>query len=216
MGAASGRARLVGTRESGMSLVEVIVAIAIISVIALSAANLTINGLSLAASQERNQIAVTVANGAMEAATAQPIATIYSGRTQTAVQAAYNANTAVPGIATVAGVVPTYQVWDTSGSLPPVEALPITSAPITSSGTTYTTTTLVGSCYQPRAGGDCARLSSNPTTPPATTPAGYMQLIRVVVVVRWTAGKSCAPGGCLYSTTTLLDPGKDLEWVTHD
>jgi prepilin-type N-terminal cleavage/methylation domain-containing protein len=200
--------------DSGMSLVEVIVAIAIISVIALSTASLTINGMSLASAQQSRQVAVTVASGAMEAATAQPIGTIYKGRTQAAVQAAYNANTAVPGIATVSGVTPTYQVWDTSGSVTS-EALPITSGPITQNGTRYTTTTLVGSCYQPRTGGDCARLSSNPTTPPTSTPTGYMQLIRVVVVVRWT-GKTCSSSGCLYSATTLLDPGKDLEWVTHE
>lgn len=203
-------------RDSGMSLVEVIVAIAIISVIALSTANLTINGIALASSQERKQIAVTIANGALEAATAQPVATIYSGRTQAAVQTAYNANITIPGIATVGGVTPTYQVWDSNTPVPSVQALPIMSPTITRSGTSYATTTLVGSCYQPRAGGDCARLSSNPTTPPSVAPAGYMQLIRVVVVVRWTAGKACAAGGCLYSSTTLLDPGKDLEWVTHD
>lgn len=201
-------------RESGMSLVEVIVAIAIISVIALSSASLTINGMSLASSTERQQVAVTIANGAMESASAQSVASIFSGRKKAPVQAAFAANTTIPGIAVVAGVNPTYPLWDTSTPIPPAEALPITPPTITQGGTTYATTILVGSCYQLRGGGDCARLTANPTTPPATAPAGYMALIRVVVVVRWT-GKTCAAGGCSYSATTLIDPGTDLEWVTY-
>jgi prepilin-type N-terminal cleavage/methylation domain-containing protein len=206
--------RLDRARESGMSLVEVIVAIAIISIVALSSASLTINGLSLSSSTGRTQVAVTIANGAMESASAQPAASIYSGRTKTLVQAAFVANSTIPGIAVVAGVNPTYPLWDTSTPIPATEALPITPPTITQRGTTYSTTILVGSCYQPRTGGDCTRLTANPTTPPATAPAGYVALIRVVAVVRWP-GKNCAAGICSYSATTLVDPGSDLEWVTH-
>jgi prepilin-type N-terminal cleavage/methylation domain-containing protein len=193
----SERARLAQTRDSGMSLVEVIVAIAIISIVALASASLTINGISLAASTERQQIAVTIANGAMETASAQAVATIYSGRKQSNVDAAFAANSAVPGVGA------TNSVGDPTIPLPSLEALPITPPTVTQSGTTYDTTVLVGSCYQSRVGGDCAK--------PAT--AGYVPLIRVIVVVRWTAGKSCAVGGCYYSATTLIDPGTDLQWV---
>ena len=90
--------------ESGMSLVEVIVAIAIVSIVALSSASLAINGFSVASSQERKQVAVTIASGAMEAASAQSVSTIYSGRTKAAVQAAFTANSTVPGIATLSAV----------------------------------------------------------------------------------------------------------------
>ncbi len=183
--------------EDGLSLVEVIVAIAIISIVALASANLTINGISLAANTERQQLAVTIANGAMETASAQSVATIYSGRKPVDVTNAFTANSAVPGVSA------TNPVGDTSSPVPPTQALPITPAPITQSGTTYTTTVLVGSCYQPRSGGDCAKAAT----------AGYIPLIRVIVVVRWTAGKSCTVGGCYYSATTLIDPSTDLQWV---
>ena len=83
------RLRVADAHDSGMSLIEVIVAIAIVSAIALSSASLAINGSSLASSQERKQVAVTIASGAMETASAQSVSTIYSGRTKTAVQAAY-------------------------------------------------------------------------------------------------------------------------------
>jgi prepilin-type N-terminal cleavage/methylation domain-containing protein len=185
-------------REDGLSLVEVIVAIAIISVVALASASLTINGISLASSTERQQVAVTVANGAMETASAQAVASIYSGRKQLDVTNAFTANSAVPGVAA------TNPVWDTASPLPAAQALPITPASITESGTRYDTTILVGSCNQPRKGGDCVK----------TATAGYIPLIRVIVVVRWMAGKTCAAGGCYYSTTTLVDPGSELTWVT--
>ncbi|WP_349902545.1 type IV pilus modification PilV family protein [Parafrigoribacterium humi] len=202
------------THDSGMSLIEVIVAIAIVSAIALSSASLAINGSSLASSQGRKQVAVTIASGAMEAASAQTVSTIYSGRAKTAVQAAFAANSTVPGIAAVGGVVPTYAVWDTTVPVPSAMNLPITAAPITLDGTTYTTTTLLGACYQPRTGGDCTTIAGK-SSPPATAPAGYVALVRVVVVVRWSPDKTCAASGCFYSATTLLDPSTDLEWVTH-
>ena len=200
-------------REDGLSLVEVIVAIAIISIIALSSASLTINGVALASSTERQQVAVTIANGAMETASAQSVATIYSGRKTGRCHRPPSPRT--PRSPSWPGSAPPIRSGIRATPIPPAEALPITPPTITQSGTTYATTVLVGSCYQPRAGGDCARLPANPTTPPATAPAGYMPLIRVIVVVRWTATKSCAPGGCYYSATTLIDPSSDLEWVTH-
>lgn len=200
--------------ESGMSLIEVIVAIAIVSIVALSSASLAINGSSVASTQERKQVAVTIASGAMEAASAQSVSTIYSGRTKAAVQAAFAANSTVPGVAAVGGVTPSYQVWDTAVPVPSAMTLPITAASITLNGTSYTTTTLVGACYQLRTGGSCATIAGQ-SSPPAVAPVGYMALVRVVVIVRWNAGKTCAAGGCYYSATTLVDPGKDLEWVTH-
>ncbi|MES1169521.1 MAG: prepilin-type N-terminal cleavage/methylation domain-containing protein [Leifsonia sp.] len=192
------RSRFDDVRDTGLSLVEVIVAIAIISIVALASASLTINGVALASSTERQQAAVTIANGALETASAQPVASIYSGRKLADVTTAFNANAAVPGVSA------TNPVGDSTIPLPSTQALPITPAPITQSGTTYNTTVLIGSCYQPRTGGDCVKSS-----------ATGIPLIRVIAVVRWTAGKTCAAGGCFYSATTLIDPGKDLEWVTN-
>ncbi|MEO7123229.1 MAG: hypothetical protein ABI400_08970, partial [Lacisediminihabitans sp.] len=130
---------------------------------------------------------------------AQSVATIYSGRKQLDVTNAFTANSAVPGVAA------TNPVWDTTVPLPATQALFITPASITQSGTKYDTTVLAGSCYQPRAGGDCAK----PAKP------GYVALIRVIVIVRWTATQNCPTGGCFYSATTLVDPSQELAWVTN-
>ena len=200
-------------REAGFSLMEVIVAIAVISIVAISSVSLTINGIKIAATQERRQIAVTIASGAMENISAQTVTTLYDGRRQSDVQAAFTANSSTPGIAAAGGISPTYARWDAGASSSSLAQVPVTSPVVNLGGTLYATTTLIGPCYQPIAGGNCTTLSSHPDSTDVVS--GYLSLIRVVVVVRWTAGSSCAAAGCYYSTTTLIDPNKDLEWVTR-
>ena len=201
------------TNDDGFSLMEVIIAIAIISVVAISSVTLTVNGIAAASLQERRQIAVTIASGAMENVSAQTVASLYDGRMQSDVQAALTANSTVPGIAAVGGTSPTYARWDAGASSSSLAQVPVTSPAANRSGTLYSTTTLIGPCYQPIAGGNCTTLSGHPDFTDVVS--GYLSLIRVVVVVRWTAGSTCNASGCVYSTTTLIDPNKDLEWVTR-
>lgn len=212
------RAAVVDNSEAGFSLMEVIVAIAVISIVAISSVTLTINGIKIAAAQERRQIAVTIASGAMETVSAQSVSNLYEGRAKSDVQRDFATNSSVPGIARLAsGDYPTYQVWDQHPT-PPV-TIPATALPVIRSGTNFTVTTLIGPCYQPttiQAGpaGDCKTLTRH--NDPSDQVAGYLSLVRVVVVVKWTSGSGCSVGGCLYSATTLIDPNQDLEWVTHD
>ena len=148
--------------DSGFALMEVIIAIAIIGIVAISSITLTVNGIASASMQERRQIAVTIASGAMENISAQTVATLYDGRRQADVQAAFTANSTVPGIAAVGGSSPTYARWDAGASASSIAQVPVTSPAVRLSGTLYSTTTLIGPCYQPTSGGDCATLSSHP------------------------------------------------------
>lgn len=191
---------------------EVIIAIAIIGVVAISSVTLTINGIAAASTQQRRQIAVTIASGAMENVSAQTVTKLYDGRKQSDVLAAFTANSTVSGIAAVGGILPTYQRWDTTVPLPASAQVPVLSPSVRRSGTDYALTTLIGSCFQPVAGGNCTTLTGDAAT--AVIP-GYVSLIRVVVVVRWTAGNSCAASGCFYSTTTLISSSEDLRWADH-
>ncbi len=208
-----GRDHRTGEPDSGFSLMEIIIAIAIIGVVAISSITLTVSGIASAAMQERRQIAVTIASGAMENVSAQTVATLYDGRRQSDVQAAFTANSAVPGVAAVGGITPTYARWDAGASSSSIAQVPVVSPAVSLSGTLYSTTTLIGPCYQPTAGGDCVTLSGHPDFTDVVT--GYLSLIRVVVAVRWTAGSSCSASSCYYSTTTLISPNKDLEWATR-
>lgn len=202
--------------DSGLSLVEVVVAISLITIVATASGTLVLNGIAAGATVERRQVAVTIASGAMEAVNAQSVAkssstgvsALYTGRTKAAVDAAWAANS------TLSGVPKTYEAWDPS-LIPGAPTLPITVTTI-QAGTTYTVTTIIGACYLPTTGaGDCAKVTGNNTNyAPLIQPSATTILIRAVVVVKWTAGQTCA-SGCSYAASTIIDPHDDLEWVSH-
>ncbi|MDQ1545361.1 MAG: hypothetical protein QOH69_265 [Actinomycetota bacterium] len=204
--------------DSGLSLMEVIVAIAIMTIVATAAASLSINGVKTVATEERAQIAVTVANDSMEKVSGWTVdvnsltglSNLYNGRSKGDVQNAFSTFAGRPG------VVQTNAVWDgtvpVTASIAPAStgALPVMQT-ITQNGTIYTVATLIGSCYQQApyptttASADCLATAGTAPDP----------MIRVIVIVKWTAGAQCATSGCYYQTSSLLDPSSDLEWVTH-
>jgi prepilin-type N-terminal cleavage/methylation domain-containing protein len=204
--------------DSGLSLMEVIVAIAIMTIISTAAASLSINGVKTVATEERAQVAVTVANGTMEKVSGWTVdvnpltgvSNLYNGRSKGDVQKAFSDYASRPGVAETNGVwdgtVPAGQSTApaSTGSLPVMQT-------VTQNGTVYTVATLIGSCYQQApyptstAAADCKAAAG--TAPDA--------MIRVIVIVKWTAGPQCAASGCYYQISTLLDPSVDLEWVTH-
>ncbi|EPR76432.1 hypothetical protein ADILRU_1197 [Leifsonia rubra CMS 76R] len=210
--------------DRGMTLIEVVVAISLIGIIATAAISLTITSIASVTTQQRSQVAIALASNAMETVTAHTLSfnpdsgesRIYDGRAEAAVVAAWTSLAGFPGTDS------TYPVWDSS--VLPVSApdIPIDTAnptndptpPPTLNGTEYRVRTLIGACYQPNTGGDCARLTGE-ATPPVTEPAGYSKLIRIVVVVSWTAGGECAVTACTYQTSTLLDVHQDLKWKVN-
>lgn len=192
------RAASVGSSDRGVSLVEILVAIVIVSIIATASASLIISGITAAAAQERRQVAVTIASGRIESVTANGPSRAVTGRAALDVSAAWLAN------ASKSGVSKTIQKSDTLVTSSSGAVNPITSVD-NLSGTRYTTTVLIGDCYQPKAGGDCVVATAGPSV---------SKLLRVIVIVRWTPGKGCPANECFYQTTTLLDPNGDIDWVT--
>jgi prepilin-type N-terminal cleavage/methylation domain-containing protein len=200
--------------DSGLSLMEVIVAIAIMTIVATAAASLSINGVKTVANEERSQVAVTVANGFMEQASgssltvnAAGLSAIYAGRSKGDVQYWFGQMSTRPGVAQ------TNAVWDTSvpvaQSVLPASTgiLPVYKL-VSENGTDYQVITLIGSCYQQTTGASGSCLAAAGASPDP--------MIRVTVIVSWTAGAQCAASGaCYYQISTLLDPSSDLEWVQH-
>lgn len=200
--------------SSGMTLVEVIVAIAIMSIVATAAIGLAISSTLGSVSQQRRAIAVTVANAAMEKASGLPASSLFSGRSLTAVATSFAGNSGTSGVSK------TYQEYDHTLPLPGAQTVPI-DAPTTQNGTAYTVTTIIGTCFEKlgtnagqTAGGDCAKVDSASYAP--ITPAGYTPLTRVIVIVGWTAGQECSvAGSCVYTISSLIDSHSDLEWKTN-
>ncbi|MEO7015159.1 MAG: type II secretion system protein, partial [Leifsonia sp.] len=212
--------------DSGMTLVEVIVAIAILAIVTSASVGLIISSSASAATIQRRQVALTIASGALESVSAQPalaVATtnglsyLFTGRSQTGVMARWTPMSGQPGVSQ------TYPTWDPNAASAKSIVIPYTwTPPSTSSqntstyaanGTTYTASMLLGTCYQPLSGtGGC---STVPGASATTTPVGYTPLVRAIVVVSWTAGADCVKSACSYVASTLLDPNSDLQWVTH-
>ena len=212
--------RPVMNQDEGLTLIEVVVAIAIISIVATASAALVITGIATATQQERRQIAVTIASSAMETVNSRPyqepaaggISPLYKGRNLTNVKNAFGLYPTVPGVSN------TYPIGDPAATSTSSVGLVPLSTVVPESGTNFTVATLIGSCYQSTVlssingvTNECGKVGSATPTGPVTN---YSDLIRVIVIVTWTAGKGCA-SGCSYSTTSLIDPNNDLEWVTH-
>lgn len=173
--------------SSGMTLVEVIVAIAIMSIVATAAIGLAISSTIGSVSQQRRAISVTVANAAMEQANGLPAASLFSGRSQLDVASSFSTNSGTSGVSK------TYQEYDHTIPLPGTQTVPIAST-VTQNGTKYTVKTIVGTCFEnlgtntgQTAGGDCSKVDTATYAP--TSAAGYTPLTRVIVIVGWTAGQ---------------------------
>ncbi|MGL4339453.1 MAG: type IV pilus modification PilV family protein [Rhodoglobus sp.] len=196
--------------QEGMTLIEVIVAMTLMAFVAIAAVSLSITSSTAAATQQRQEVAVTVASQAMEIATSRnskfitgtTVSNLYFGRTQAAVDIQWADNPLALGMAS------TKKNWDPA-PLGHAVVVPYQFEQ-TLAGTKYTAHILIGDCFQKKTTGglasDCGLL------PVGATPTDYTTLVRIMVLVRWTAGSGCATSGCTYQTTALMDPHTDLTW----
>jgi prepilin-type N-terminal cleavage/methylation domain-containing protein len=189
--------------DGGFTLIEVVVAIVILGLLATLSLSLYLSSMHATNSQQRRDIGITIANESMESVVAWQVSGLLTGRFKNTVESQW------AGAAGVSGIAKTYPKWDPAATGSSTPAVPLTRT-VTRLGSIYKASTYIGSCMQPVAGGDCVRLS--PTGNEPVAPAGYARLIRIIVVVSWTAGDACSPSGCSYETSTLIDPNSDLQW----
>ncbi len=186
--------------DEGLSLIEVMVSLLVLAVVMAAAASFFINSLRSTDSQGQRQIAVTLANQALEQTQSQTPAALLTGRTQSSVQALL----ATPGAAAL-----TAQDFTSSGNYDPSPigppAIPTTVTQV-ANGTSYTIRTFIDICYLASGGGSCGRTSS----------AGATQLYRITVDVTWSGGKgSQCSGGCDYSASTIIDAHGEPTFKTN-
>lgn len=204
--------------DDGFSLIEVVVAIVIVGTLTVTSLGIFLSSMEAANSQQRRQIAITVANESMESVSAwstalvnvvaagEPdVSALYTGRHGQAVRDQWAAN---PG---VSGIDQTYARWNPDATAASVPSLPLTRT-VTRSGTRFTVKTFIGACYLSKSGGSCTKIAGSPTTPPASLPSTVTPMIRIIVDVSWTAGSSCEAGDCTYTVSTLVNTNTDLEW----
>lgn len=193
--------------ESGFTLIEVVVALMLIGVVAAGALMFFIRGMQTTSHLQRTQAAASIATQWMERvravdprpATPGATSPLIVGRTAAAVTAAWD--TADP-----ADVQQTIKEYDHGTTTTPT--IPVTGT-VTVSDMEYTITTLIGSCYRPKA----SSAMDQPCTAVPDTTLG-VKIYRATVVVSWGAGtsKECDTGTCTYRLSALIDPTADAEW----
>lgn len=197
--------------QSGFTLVEVVVAIALIGILSAAAVSFFVSGVASMSEQQRKQGAVSLANSAIDKARsvapggvdASGTSGLVKGRSQAAVNASWTAAAAL-NPDDVADMNP---AWDTVGTPSATDQwVPITQAQKIDSQP-YTVTTLIGTCYRAKTP---SQTSSSCTK--AKSASTDITLYRVRVVVSWAENAKATPK--TYRLATLVDPSVDPIWNT--
>ena len=177
--------------EAGFTLIEVLVAITLVTIVMTALTTFFVGTVSATSRQGSRQVAAQLADDAVERVRSLRGSALAIGRDR----ASSDSQWASP----VAGVAPylagAVETWDPD-AVPPDGAtapLPTTAAAVTIGGLTYRQNWYLGRCWQPAAGGDCG-------TAQAT---GYVEFFRVVVAVTWSE-RHCPGGTCSFVTSTLV------------
>lgn len=201
--------------DRGFTMIEVLAAIVILGIVTTAATLFSIQALQATETQQRRQVAVAIATEAMEAVNSR-VATVEAGtgvsyllggRNQTLVTNAWTANSAVVGVAQ------TYAAWDPGAASTASPRIPLTGTE-TRNGTIYSVTTLIGWCYQSELTSDCIKVAGSATPPASPSSSLANRMLRVITVVRWSAGEQCSVTPCDVQIVTLVDGSGDLEWKT--
>jgi prepilin-type N-terminal cleavage/methylation domain-containing protein len=217
---ASRGSRLPGVRrarrdDAGFTLVEVVVAMTVMSVLLSAVAVLFVSGIKHAAGLQRRQAAVQLAQQAIEAARAVSPAPdsnqcvkLLQGRTKALVDAQWSV--APAGVTST-----TDEAWMppacSGGIVLPLQGIVrnvgAVTDPVVVGGQAYTVTTYIGTCVLTPARDACLRA--------AAVPAGTTTMHRVVARVTWS-GVGCDLGPCAYSASTLIDNSPDPVFDVSD
>jgi prepilin-type N-terminal cleavage/methylation domain-containing protein len=180
--------------DSGFTLVEVVMSIAVIGIVMSALTTFFVQASATISLQGDRQTAVQIATDASEKVRLLNAANLTVGRGSAAVRSQWRTNLPA-GVATqLAGMQP---VWDPDA--PPsagvAAVLPTTATPVTVNNIVYQRSWYIGSCWKPPTGTTCGAFASS----------SYLEMLRVVVAVTWT-GRGCPNEACTFVETTLISP----------
>ncbi|MEU7907046.1 putative Ig domain-containing protein [Actinoplanes sp. NPDC049118] len=188
--------------DGGFTLIEVLVALAVITMVMTAATPFIIKSVIVVAEQRSQQTAVQLASDAVERVRAIKPEFLLKGRSQQKTDDQWSAapDKVKPELAKME------KAWDpaalaTSG---PQAGLPTDPVTVSSAGLSFDQRWYVGRCWQKPVS------SAQPGTAVDCKPTptiGYATYIRVVVSVTWT-GRGCA-ASCVEVTSTLASTGAD-------
>ncbi|HEX5203040.1 MAG TPA: putative Ig domain-containing protein [Actinoplanes sp.] len=188
-------------KERGFSTVEMIVAVAVVTITMVASAPFFVNGLAAVARQRSRQGAIQLAETAMEQVRGLKGSALLAGRGVDATQAQFdNAPDEVrPYLKTMqVAADPTLDTGSTRGADAPISTSP---RHITVSGTQYEQNIYVGQCEVYLTGTSECVYPKGAGAP--ADPTDILQFFRVVVLETWKV-RGCAGGTCSYVATTLV------------
>jgi type II secretory pathway pseudopilin PulG len=175
-------------------MMEVLVAIAVVSVVMLSLTSFFVISTRIDSEQGDRLAGIQAADDAMERVRGMQAAAILTGRDLTSSTTQWTSNT-IAGVQDMLDT--TTMAYDTSAvaGAGAGAALPTTYRTVTLNGTQFRQVWYVGTCQ--RASGASSDCLATALT------SGYTPFYRVIVAVTWP-GRSCASSTCAYVTSSLI------------
>jgi prepilin-type N-terminal cleavage/methylation domain-containing protein len=180
--------------DEGFTMAEVLVAIAVVSVVMLSLSAFFVSSIRIDNEQGDRQSAVQAADDAMERARALAPTALLTGRDQVSSLKQWQAP--------IAGVINLLSTSEQTMAADPkavigsgvAAVLPTTYRTLVLNGIVYRQYWYIGTCQRPSTGGACVA---------AATTASFTSFYRVTVGITWP-GRSCLGGICSYVTSSLI------------
>jgi type II secretory pathway pseudopilin PulG len=186
--------------EAGFTLVETAVAIVVVLVVTASLTGLFVSTTRLTHLHGDRQIAIQLADDAMERVRALKVAALLTGRDENSVRAQWNSPLEAVGGMLASGYTDLAYDADAAGGDGASAVLPTEPLPVTLNGLTYRQHFYIGTCVRP------AGTTSECVSTAAAGGAGRSDVIpfyRVVTAVTWP-GLLCEGGECAYVSSSLI------------
>jgi type II secretory pathway pseudopilin PulG len=200
-------------RDEGSTLIETIVALALVMTAMGAMGTFFVNSVLLVAQQRTSQDAAQLADSAMEQVRALKGSSLLTGRgpLKTAAQWAAAPATVTPYLNTMLQVSDPL-ITDPASTLGDDAAVSTATQTMTVDNTQFSRTIYVGSC-DIYLGGTSDCVNSAVVTPPADSTKD-LEFFRVVVLIAWTA-RNCPTGTCSYVTSSLISRASEPIFDFH-
>ena len=179
--------------DDGVTLIEVLVALLVLTTVSLAAASFMVGAVRTTAQQSQKQNATALATSALEAVQALPVDQLVTGRTETAVQSLLTATDFAPLVAEDVIDSDNFDPLATPTSAPRVPVF----ATQTLAGTLYQVRTSINRCFLSRTTQKCTR----------SQPSDGVSVVRATVNLRW--GNPACRSLCSFSASALVDRQPD-------
>ena len=180
--------------DDGFTMAEVLVAIAVVSVVMLSLSSFFVTSIRIDGEQGDRQSAIQAAGDAMERARSLQVGALLSGRDRDSSTTQWSKPiAAVANLLTTTTQTMAYD-RDAAPGAGADAVLPTTFRPLVLNGVVYRQYWYIGLCQRPATGGTCVARS---------TTTRFTSFYRVIVGVTWP-GRSCPGTVCGYVTTSLI------------